>query len=91
MSERKIITKKLELEAQTPAPEEPAPELLGRRKRPEHGQFRLQVDRQTKSSYSTYEAAEAAGLVIKKAHPLVQVTVYDAVAGENKTIEISKG
>ncbi len=40
--------------------------------------YRLQVDRQTKNSYPTHEAAEAAGAAIKEAHPLVQVAVYDA-------------
>jgi hypothetical protein len=32
----------------------------------EIGQFRLQVDRQTKATFSTYEAAEEAGREIKK-------------------------
>ena len=40
--------------------------------------YRLQVDRQTKTSYTTHDAAEKAGAAIKKAHPLVQVTIYDA-------------
>jgi hypothetical protein len=79
----KIVAKK-------PAPEEPAQELLGQRKRPEKGRFLLQVDRQTKTSYATYEAAEEAGLVIKRGHPIVQVAVYDAVAGVKKFIELLK-
>ena len=76
--------------AKKPAPEEPARELLGQRKRPEKGQFLLQVDRQTKTSYGTYEAAEEAGLVIKRGHPIVQVAVYDTVGGVNKIIELLK-
>jgi len=51
-------------------------------------QFRLQVDRQTKSSYASYEAAEQAGLQIKKSHPIVSVTVYDSVGGVNKSIAL---
>jgi hypothetical protein len=51
--------------------EEPAQEMkqevFSQRKRPEVGRFLLQVDRQTKSSYATGEAAEKAGTVIKKA------------------------
>ena len=51
--------------------EEPAQEIeqevFSQRKRPEVGRFLLQVDRQTKSSYATSEAAEKAGTVIKKA------------------------
>jgi hypothetical protein len=85
-SERKIIGKSIERNVE---PDEPPPELLGRRKRPEHGQFRLQVDRQTKSSYTTLEAAEQAGMVIKRGHPILQVAVYDAVSGVNKILELS--
>jgi hypothetical protein len=69
--------------------EEAAPELFGQRKRPETGQFCLQVDRQTKASYATYEAAEKAGLVIKKGHPILHVSVYDAVEGVSKVIKLS--
>ena len=79
----KTITKK-------PALEEPAKEALGQRKRPEKGQFLLQVDRQTKTSYATYDAAEEAGLVIKRGHPIVQVAVYDTLAGVNKIIGLLK-
>ena len=77
----RTITKKAALE-------EPAREALGQRKRPEKGQFLLQVDRQTKTSYATYKAAEEVGLAIKRGHPIVQVAVYDAVAGVRKIIEL---
>jgi hypothetical protein len=77
------ITKKSALE-------EPAMEPLGQQRRPESGQFLLQVDRQTKASYATYEAAQEAGLAIKSGHPIVQVVVYDAVAGASKFIELAK-
>jgi hypothetical protein len=64
------------------------PDLFSQRKKPEVGQFRLQVDRQTKASFVTYEAAEEAGMVIKKAHPVVRVSVYDAVECLNRIIEL---
>jgi hypothetical protein len=54
----------------------------------ETGPFRLQVDRQTKASYLTQEAAEAAGMVIKKGHPIVQVSIYNSAEGVNKIIEL---
>jgi hypothetical protein len=60
----------------------------GQQKRPEMAQFRLQVDRQTKASYATYAAAEAAALAIKSGHPIVRVTVFDAVAGVSTVIEL---
>ena len=57
-------------------PEGTAPQFPSQGKQPE-GRFRLQVDRQTKATYATLEAAEAAGLAIKKSHPIVCVGVYD--------------
>jgi hypothetical protein len=54
------------------------------------GRFRLQVDRQTKATYATLEAAETAGLAIKKSHPIVYVGVYDHLEGINKVIEMPK-
>ena len=68
--------------------EEPAQELFSQRRRPDIKQFRLQVDRQTKSSFETLEAAEAAGLVIKTGHPVVQVSIYDVIGGINRIIEL---
>jgi hypothetical protein len=53
-------------------------------------QFRLQVDRQTKASYPTLEAAKAAGLAIKQNHPILHVAVCDVEAGVNKVIELPK-
>ena len=72
----------------TPEPEEPVQDVDTPRKAPADGRFRLQVDRQTKESYTTYEAAEAAGLAIKKDYPILQVVVYDRVEGVNKIIEL---
>jgi hypothetical protein len=57
-----------------------------RRAMPEVQQFRLLVDRQAKASFATFEAAEKAALAIKKAYPVVQVTVYDAKEGVAKMI-----
>ena len=71
-----------------PAPQEAIPEPVTQRKQADSCRFHLQVDRQTKASYATYEAAEKAGLGIKKQHPLVQVAIYDGVEGVNKIIEL---
>jgi hypothetical protein len=54
-------------------------EAPSQRKQPERGRYLLQVDRQTKGSYTTAEAAQAAALVIKTGYPIVQVSVYDSV------------
>lgn len=77
------VTKKPEAdEAAAEAPNQRAPR--------EAGPYRLQVDRQTKASYTTQEAAEAAGIIIKKGHPVVQVSIYNSAAGVNKIIELPK-
>jgi hypothetical protein len=60
----------------------------GQGSRPETGQFQLQVDRQTKLFYGTYEAAERAGVAIKQSHPIVQVSIYNAGEGSRKIIEL---
>ncbi|MGA8611684.1 MAG: hypothetical protein WB760_08170 [Xanthobacteraceae bacterium] len=62
-------------------------EVFSQRKRPERGRFLLQVDRQTKASYTTSEAAQAAALVIKKKYPIVKVSVYDSVDNSNTEVE----
>lgn len=69
--------------------DETVPEAIGQRKKLEAGRFLLQVDRQTKSSYTTAEAAEQAGLAIKKGHPIVRVAIYDTVDCVSKVIEIA--
>jgi len=68
-------------------PVETAPRAVDQRKQPEQ-RFRLQVDRQTKRSFPTLKAAAEAGLVIKKAHPIVQVSIYDAVEAVNQLISV---
>ena len=70
-----------------PDPEEPGQELFSQRRKPEIGQFRLQVDRQTKATFPTYEAA---GKQIKKRHPVVRVAVCDAVECSSRIIELPK-
>lgn len=73
-----------------PEKSEPEPELehFSQKKRPESGRFLLQVDRQTKGSYQTADAAQAVGLVIKKGYPITHVSVYDSVDGVNTMVEL---
>jgi hypothetical protein len=59
--------------------EQEAEEVFSQSKRPERGRYLLQVDRQTKNSYATSEAAQSAALAIKTGYPIVQVSVYDSV------------
>ena len=69
-------------------PAEVALDHLTQRKRPELGRYLLQVDRQTKGSYTDYAAAEVAAVAIKTKHPIVQVTVHDAAEGVSKVVEL---
>ena len=50
--------------------------------------YLLQVDRQTKGSYTTSEAAQTAALVIKTGYPIVQVSVYDSVEYTHTMVEV---
>jgi hypothetical protein len=52
-----------------------AEEIFSQRKRPEIGRYLLQVDRQTKGSYKTSEAAQSAALEIKTEYPIVKVSI----------------
>lgn len=53
--------------------------------RPKEERFLLRVDGQIKRSFDSKESAVTAGAVIKKAHPVVMVTVLD---GQDGTIEM---
>ncbi len=54
----------------------------------ETGRFRLQVDKQTKGSYESREAAEKAGLALKRGFPILHVAVFDAEEGQSTTIAL---
>jgi hypothetical protein len=56
-----------------------AEKVFSQRKRPVSGRYLLQVDRQTKRSYRTSEAAKAAGREIKATYPIVQVSIYESI------------
>ena len=55
--------------------------------RPRDERYHLQVDRQTKASFSTMDAAEESGRAIKKQNPIVKVTIYDAQDYTTRVIE----
>ena len=72
----------------TPDADESVQDPVTQRTRPESGRYRLQVDRQTKESFATYEAAAAAGITIKKGYPILQVAVYDGLDSVTRIIEL---
>ena len=61
--------------------------VFSQRRRPELGRYLLRVDQQTKGSYTTSNAAQSAALAIKRNHPVVQVSVYDALENTNTIVE----
>jgi hypothetical protein len=61
-----------------------AEEVVSQHRRPESGR----LDKQTKDSYKTSEAAQSAALGIKKAYPIVQVSIYDSVDNSARLVEL---
>jgi hypothetical protein len=55
--------------------------------RPAEERYRLRVDSQFKQSFKTKEAATAGG-VIKKAYPVVMVTIVDGETGATDTVAL---
>jgi hypothetical protein len=74
MATKVMLKKKESVES-----EEPTIEPKAGQSRLALGRFRLQVDRQTKSAFDSADEATKIGQAIKKAHPVVQVSIYDAV------------
>jgi hypothetical protein len=57
-------------------------------KQPESGRYLIQVDKQTKASYDTAEAAQSAALEIKKGYPIVKVSIVDSIESTSRLIEL---
>ena len=55
---------------------------------PKTGRYLLQVDRQTKGSFATSEAARSAGLEIKRGFPVLQVSICDSVAKSHTLVNL---
>ena len=63
-------------------------EKFSQQKRPESGRYLIQVDKQTKASYETAEAAHSAALEIKKGYPIVKVSIFDSIESTSQLIEL---
>jgi hypothetical protein len=77
-----MASRQIKMPAKNNQAEQEADEVFSQSKRPDRGRYLLQVDRQTKNSYTTSEAAQSAALAIKAGYPIVQVSqvsVYDSV------------
>jgi hypothetical protein len=65
-----------------------ADEIVPQHKQPESGRYLIQVDKQTKASYDTAEAAQSAALEIKKGYPIVKVSIFDSIESTSHLIEL---
>jgi hypothetical protein len=65
-----------------------ADEIVPQHKQPESGRYLIQVDKQTKASYDTAEAAQSAALEIKKGYPIVKVSIFDSIESTSRLIEL---
>jgi hypothetical protein len=81
-----MATRQIKMPAKDSAEQEVG-EVFSQRKRPERGRYLLQVDRQTKGSYTSSEAAHAAALIIKKKYPIVKVAIYDSVDNSDTLVQ----
>ena len=52
------------------------------------GGILIQVDKQTKASYATAEAAQSAALEMKKGHPIDRVSIFDSVEHSRRLVEL---
>jgi hypothetical protein len=84
--EERMATRQIKMPVKESSKQEVGEEF-SQSKRPERGRFLLQVDRQTKGSYTTLEAAQAAALIIKKKYPIVKVAVYDSIDNSDTLVE----
>ena len=64
---------------------EQADEARPKQEQPEMDRYLLQVDRQTKRSFKTAEAAGSAALEIKTRFPALQVSIYDG-SSKSRTV-----
>jgi len=70
-------------------PEQPE-EDRSRQQQPDTERYQLQIDRQTKRSFKTSEAARSAALEIKSRFPSLQVSIYDGVAKSRTMVDVPK-
>ena len=69
-------------------PDKTADEIVPQHKQPERGRYLIQVDKQTKASYDSAEAAQSAALEIKKGYPIVKVSIFDSSESTSRLIEL---
>jgi hypothetical protein len=69
---------------------EQSEEDRSRQQQPDTERYQLQIDRQTKRSFKTSEAARSAALEIKSRFPSLQVSIYDGVTKSRTMVDVPK-
>ena len=77
-----MAARTMHVKEKAPASDE-SDEAVHTQRRPSPERYLLQVDHQTKSSFSKKEDAEASGAAVKKRFPHVHVRIYDSVTSES--------
>ena len=57
---------------------------------PDTERYLLQIDRQTKRSFKTPEAAQAMSLEVKARFPILQVSIYDNVSKSRTVVNVPR-
>ena len=65
-------------------------EVRLQQQQPDTERYQLQIDRQTKRSFKTSEAARSAALEIKSRFPVPQVSIYDDVTKSRTMVDVPK-
>ena len=65
-------------------------EKLPQQQQPETERYLLQIDRQTKRSFRTPEAARSMALEIKARFPSLQVSIYDHLTKSRTLVDVPK-
>jgi len=76
--------------AKSSAKGEPAEQERPKQNQQEPERYLLQIDRQTKRSFKTPEAARSAALEIKARFPALQVSIYDSVSSSRTVVDESQ-
>ena len=85
MAQRQI---KMPVKAKRAPEKESSDEAPSQRKQTEAGRYLLQVDRQTKGSFNTFEAARSAAMQIKTGFPILHVSIYDGVSKSDTLVDL---
>jgi hypothetical protein len=87
---RVLPQRQLRMSAKQVANAEQAEDDRPQPRQPETERYLLQIDRQTKRSFKTSEAARSMALEIKARFPALQVAIYDNVTNSRSVVEVPK-